>query len=160
MTEPAESAPVNGRVRVEPEGRRGAVLGAVLGAVPDTGNTEIAVLLDDGTTVTVSATALAPPPHLANDPAAYTSSTAAHERLATRTPSQEPKNPSDYLDALAGMQAYRHQVDQDELRLIDAARANGATWQQIGLALGSDPDSAKQRGHRRRQALANRNHPD
>ncbi|MDP9792616.1 hypothetical protein J2S43_001128 [Catenuloplanes nepalensis] len=157
MTRSAEAAPTSGRVRLQPDGRHGAVIGTVAG----TDETTIEVLLDDGTTTTVSATTLTRPPHLAADPAGYTAAIAANERPATRVHPDEREAPalSDYLDALAGIQAYRRQVDQDELRLIDAARAAGATWQQIGLALGSDHGGAKQRGHRRQQALATRSQP-
>jgi hypothetical protein len=59
----------------------------------------------------------------------------------------------DDLDALSLVAAARSQIDTDELRLIDSARAKGATWEQVGLALGSPVRSAKQRGRGRWKAL-------
>lgn len=64
---------------------------------------------------------------------------------------------TDDLDALAQVADARTFLGYDEARLIDAARTRGATWEQIGLALGSPPTSAKQRAqqraHRRRSAM-------
>lgn len=47
------------------------------------------------------------------------------------------------LDAIRLMPAVRRAVDVDERDLISAARAKGATWAQIGDALGSPPSSAR-----------------
>jgi hypothetical protein len=59
----------------------------------------------------------------------------------------------DDLDALSLAAAARSEIDNDERRLIEGARAKGANWEQVGLALGSPVRSAKQRGRGRWKAL-------
>jgi len=62
----------------------------------------------------------------------------------------------DLLDALSLISAWREQVDISERELIDAARAAGATWEQIGLILGYTAKGAKQGASQRRKALDER----
>ncbi len=59
----------------------------------------------------------------------------------------------DVLDALVNVVDYRRAVDGDELRLIDAARALGVEWDEIGEALGYPARSAKQSARARRSGL-------
>lgn len=48
------------------------------------------------------------------------------------------------LDALALVPAARYALDTDELGLIVSARVAGATWEQIGVALGAQQSGARQ----------------
>ncbi|GAB3839878.1 hypothetical protein GCM10029963_07610 [Micromonospora andamanensis] len=57
----------------------------------------------------------------------------------------------DPLDQLAGIPASRDQLDDTELDLIDRARQAGATWTQVGEALGL---GSRQAAEQRRQRLA------
>jgi hypothetical protein len=60
---------------------------------------------------------------------------------AARTP-----NPSqgDVLVALTAVPGARDWVDSDERTLVAAARRRGASWQEIGVALGYKPRGARQ----------------
>lgn len=60
------------------------------------------------------------------------------------------------LAAVTVMQAARVQLDAWELDLIDAARAGGQSWAEVGRAVGYGPggDTAKQGAAARRRRLA------
>lgn len=60
----------------------------------------------------------------------------------------------DDLDALTAMRVWRAEIDTTERRLIEAAREKGASWDQVGLALGFPVKSAKQAGRQRWRRLA------
>lgn len=60
----------------------------------------------------------------------------------------------DVLDALAQIVDYRSNVDDDEHRLILAARELGVEWEEIGEALGYPTRSAKQSARARASRLA------
>ncbi|TCC00552.1 hypothetical protein E0H26_02400 [Micromonospora zingiberis] len=55
------------------------------------------------------------------------------------------------LDRLAGIRTARDHLDEAELDLIDQARQAGATWHQVGAALGL---GSRQAAEQRRQRLA------
>src|SRR5262244_4105702 len=57
------------------------------------------------------------------------------------------------LDALSLVAQAGNDLDSAERQLIEALHAKGATWEQIGLALGSPERSAKQRARGRWRAL-------
>jgi len=57
------------------------------------------------------------------------------------------------LDALSLVAQAGNDLDSAERQLIEAPRAKGATWEQIGLALGSPERSAKQRARGRWRKL-------
>jgi hypothetical protein len=58
------------------------------------------------------------------------------------------------LTELAGVQASRARLDDEELRLIDRARYAGATWTQIATTLGLASRQAAQQRHQRLLAAA------
>ncbi|MFC6018872.1 hypothetical protein ACFP2T_22030 [Plantactinospora solaniradicis] len=67
-----------------------------------------------------------------------------------------PADQDDCLAALCLAESARRQVDHDELIAIEGARAKGASWQAIGVALGHTPDAAAQAAQARHTNLLRR----
>ena len=60
---------------------------------------------------------------------------------------------SEFLDALALVKPARDEAEENERRLMFAAKQAGATWEQIGLMLGYPSRSAKQAASQRWKTL-------
>ncbi|MEV1003460.1 hypothetical protein [Nonomuraea sp. NPDC050202] len=65
--------------------------------------------------------------------------------------------PEDVDDALRAMKNAREQLLADELALIEAARANDRSWDEIGKLLGVPVAAAKTRPATIRRAIADMN---
>ena len=70
--------------------------------------------------------------------------------------SAAPADRDDCLAAICLADSARRQVDQDELIAIEGARAKGASWQAIGVALGHTPGTAAQAAQTRHAELLGR----
>jgi hypothetical protein len=70
--------------------------------------------------------------------------------------SATPADRDDCLAALCLANSARRQVDHDELVALEGARAKGASWQAIGVALGHPPDTAAQAAEERHADLLSR----
>lgn len=67
-----------------------------------------------------------------------------------------PADRDDCLAAICLARSARRQVDHDELVALEGARAKGASWQAIGIALGHAPDTAAQTAQSRHADLLSR----
>ncbi|MER5608288.1 endonuclease domain-containing protein [Micromonospora tulbaghiae] len=84
------------------------------------------------------------------------SSVTGHQRDSQGIgPSAPPTTDSiaGWLDELRRVEGDRRQLDIAEARLIERAREDGATWEQVGLALGYSPSAATSGGHARAKRL-------
>lgn len=70
--------------------------------------------------------------------------------------SAAPADRDDCLAALCLADSARRQVDHDELVAIEGARAKGASWQAIGVALGHTADTAARAAQTRHADLLSR----
>ncbi|MGI5211944.1 hypothetical protein [Plantactinospora sp. CA-290183] len=70
--------------------------------------------------------------------------------------SAAPADRDDCLAALCLAAGARRQVDHDELVAIEGARAKGASWQEIGVALGHSAQIAEQAAQTRHADLLRR----
>ena len=68
-------------------------------------------------------------------------------------PARPQPSQDNIIDALSLLPRCREEFDGHERELIDAARAAGATWEQIGLALGYTVKGARQGASQRRKKL-------